>query len=126
MLAGRGPAALSVTYSDSPDPDLPMLIRIVRMTFRPDAVDEFLALFDASSPRIRRFDGCRHLELWQDADRPTVCTTYSLWTDEEALEAYRRSDLFVTTWQAAKALFDAAPEASSHTRIRQIDSAEAS
>lgn len=103
-----------------------MLIRIVRMTFRPNAVDEFLALFDASSPRIRQFDGCRHLELWQDASQANVCTTYSLWTGEEALERYRRSDLFRSTWEAAKALFAAPPEASSHTRIRLADSAGAS
>ncbi len=41
-----------------------MLIRLVRMTFRPDALEAFLALFDASAPQIRAFPGCRHLELW--------------------------------------------------------------
>lgn len=101
--------------------NLIVLIRIVRMTFRPDAVIDFLALFDASSPQIRQFAGCHHLELWQDSAQPNVCTTYSLWAGEDALETYRRSDLFRSTWLDAKALFAAPPEASSYSRIRLVD-----
>ncbi len=97
-----------------------MLIRIVRMTFRPEAVGEFLTLFDASSDRIRDFEGCHHLELWQDADHDYVFTTYSLWTDAEALDSYRESDVFRSAWNAAKALFDAPAEASSHTKAREV------
>ncbi len=82
-----------------------MLIRIVRMTFRPDKLDAFQALFDQSKHHIRAFPGNHHLELLRDPDHPHVRMTYSLWTSAEALEAYRQSDLFRTTWAATKALF---------------------
>lgn len=97
-----------------------VLIRIVRMTFQPQSVDEFLLLFDDSSNLIRAFEGCHHLELWQDADQPYVFTTYSLWTDARALDAYRESDLFKSTWKRAKTLFAEPPEAHSQLRIREV------
>jgi quinol monooxygenase YgiN len=95
-----------------------MLVRIVRMTFAPDAVGPFLDQFDESAPRIRAFPGCHHLELWRDLDAPHVCATHSHWESEEALEQYRHSDLFRTTWAAVKPLFDGRPEAHSYTVAR--------
>ena len=93
-----------------------MLLRTVRMTFRPDRLDAFLALFADARPRIRAAPGCHHLELWQDARFPNVLTTYSEWDDADALDAYRRSDLFRTTWARTTPLFAAAPVAHSQTR----------
>ncbi len=88
-----------------------MMRRIVRMVFRPEAVDAFLQIFDESKERIRAFPGCLHLELWRDRSRPEVCFTYSIWTGPEALEAYRHSDLFRTTWARTKVLFADRPRA---------------
>ena len=93
-----------------------MLLRTVRMTFRPDRLDAFLALFAEARPRIRAAPGCRHLELWQDTRFPNVVTTYSEWDDAEALDAYRHSDLFRSTWARTTPLFAAAPVAHSQTR----------
>lgn len=95
------------------------------MTFRPDARDEFLDLFDTSAPKIRAFEGCRHLELWEGQRFPNVCTTFSLWTDEEALERYRQSTLFRETWQKVRPLFAAAPVAHSHAVLRAAGGIEA-
>ena len=53
-----------------------MIIRVVRVTFAPAHVPAFLALFRASWARIRQQPGCRHLELWQDADHPATYCTY--------------------------------------------------
>ena len=83
------------------------------MTFRPDAVDDFLVLFDGAAPQIRAFPGCRHLALWQDDRFPNLLTTYSHWSDAEALERYRQSALFKATWAQTKRLFAAPPEARS-------------
>lgn len=82
-----------------------MLIRLVRMTFREDKLLDFQAIFDQSKHRIRAFPGCRHLELLNDPDHPAVRMTYSLWDSADALDAYRRSELFRTTWATTKALF---------------------
>ncbi|MEM6646614.1 MAG: antibiotic biosynthesis monooxygenase family protein [Bacteroidota bacterium] len=89
---------------------MPHLRRIVRMTFRPDAVEAFVHLFETAAPHIRAFPGCHHLELWRDAEDATVFTTFSHWTDADALNAYRHSDLFRTTWAKTKPLFAAKPE----------------
>ncbi len=88
-----------------------MLIRIVRMTFRPDELDAFAAIFARSNERIRAFPGCQHLDLLRDLDNPDIRMTYSLWESADALEAYRRSELFRTTWAATKVLFAEKPVA---------------
>ena len=98
-----------------------VLIRLVRMTFRPDALDDFLALFDASAPKIRAFSGCRHLELWKDERYPNIVTTYSHWDDAHALHRYRHSALFKATWAEAKTLFAAPPEARSQHVLRAAE-----
>jgi quinol monooxygenase YgiN len=91
-----------------------MLVRTVQMTFKTDAIDDFLAVYDRSAPQIRDVEGCLHLELWEDSRYPGILTTHSRWKSEEALEAYRESDLFRNAWSAAKSLFAAPPRASSH------------
>ncbi|HYE96684.1 MAG TPA: antibiotic biosynthesis monooxygenase family protein [Rubricoccaceae bacterium] len=95
-----------------------VLIRTVRMTFRPDALEAFLDLFRASAPHIRAFPGCRHLALWADERFPNILTTYSLWDGPESLARYRESDLFRSTWARTTPLFAAPPVAhSQHTLI---------
>ena len=95
-----------------------MLIRVVRMTFHPGKLDAFLKRFDETSPEIRAFPGCQHLELWQDERYPNLLSTYSHWTDADALDRYRHSDLFKTTWAHTKPLFAAPPRAYSQHKIR--------
>lgn len=88
-----------------------MIKRIVKLTFREDAVPEFLAIFEASKEKIRAFEGNLHLELLRDTAQPNVLFTLSLWENEQALEAYRQSELFKSTWEKTKALFAGKAEA---------------
>jgi len=88
-----------------------MLTRIVRMTFVPEKVPVFLEIFRTSQDQIRQTPGCSFLELWQDADQPTIYCTHSRWESAEALNAYRRSELFGKVWPATKALFAAPAQA---------------
>jgi len=90
------------------------------MTFRPDAVPEFLAMFTETSPRIRGFAGCEHLELWEDLRFANVLSTYSVWEGAEALEAYRQSELFRTTWARTKRWFAAPPVAHSQRALAAL------
>lgn len=85
--------------------------RLVRMTFRENALEEFLELFHRSKNQIRSRPGCLHLELWQDAGAPHICTTYSIWESQDYLDEYRRSELFGQIWPATKTLFAEAPVA---------------
>ena len=81
------------------------MVRLVRMTFREDALRDFLTLFEKSAPLIRRFPGCLSLELLRDRRDARHLATLSRWTSPEALEAYRHSDLFRETWAKTKPLF---------------------
>ena len=88
-----------------------MIIRIVKMTFSPEKVDDFLKVFEASKSKIRNFEDCTHLDLLQDINDPSIFFTYSIWQSEEHLNKYRDSELFSTTWAKTKILFAAKPEA---------------
>lgn len=83
--------------------------RMVRMTFRPEALPVFDALFARTAPQIRAFAGCLHLELWHDPNHPHIRMTYSHWQDAAALDAYRHSALFRETWAQTKVLFAEKP-----------------
>ena len=97
-----------------------MLVRIVRMTFREDALPDFHAIFDRSKHQIRAFPGNRHLDLLRDPNQPSVRMTYSLWDSADALETYRRSDLFRTTWAATKVLFAEKAVAFSGEKLEEV------
>ncbi|GAB3641649.1 putative quinol monooxygenase [Spirosoma arcticum] len=98
-----------------------MLVRIVRMTFRDDALPDFHAIFDQSKHHIRAFPGNHHLELLADPGNPAVRMTYSLWNSADDLEAYRQSELFRTTWAATKVLFSEKPVAFSGERLEEVN-----
>jgi heme-degrading monooxygenase HmoA len=86
------------------------------MTFREDGVEPFLReVFEHSKDRIRTFPGCRHMELLQHTAQPHVLFTLSYWDDEAALDRYRNSELFQSTWAKTKALFAGKAEAWSVT-----------
>lgn len=88
-----------------------MIIRIVKMEFRSDAVSTFLQLFEERKQLIRSFEGCQHLELWHHATVENIFFTYSHWESEQALDKYRFSALFKDTWAKTRILFSEKPEA---------------
>lgn len=88
-----------------------MVIRVVRMHFKPENRQEFLMIFDKNMTAIRNFPGCTHLELLKDPDRENTYTTLSYWMEQKHLEAYRKSELFESVWSRVKLLFAARPEA---------------
>ena len=88
-----------------------MIIRIVKMVFKKEAVEAFKVLFDERKSLIRNFEGCTHLELWQDKINPQVFFTYSWWQSEADLDAYRTSHFFDDTWRLTKQKFADRPQA---------------
>jgi len=81
------------------------------MTFQPEQLDAFLAVFDANKENIRAVAGCERLELLQDIHQPAIIMTYSYWNSEADLENYRHSDLFKSVWSKTKPLFAERPQA---------------
>lgn len=81
------------------------------MTFRPGTEPDFRAVFQASAPVIRTFEGCLEVNAFNDIAQPNVYFTISKWATEEALNAYRNSDFFNATWAKTKVLFESRAEA---------------
>jgi len=90
------------------------LIRIVKMTFKEEDVETFRHIFEERKERIASFPGCSKLELLNDKN---IFFTYSAWDDVEALEKYRSSELFQSTWSLTKKLFAAKAEAWSVRKV---------
>ena len=93
-----------------------MLIRIVKLTFKPENIASFERIFESSKSKILAFPGCTFLELYQDINHSNVFFTYSFWENESNLEAYRNSDFYKDVWQTTKTLFSDKPEAWSVNR----------
>jgi len=88
-----------------------MIIRIVKMTFKPEEIKSFLLVFEKQKEFIAGFEGCTHLELLNDKNNPNIYFTYSHWKDEYYLELYRESDFFRNIWSGVKLKFASKPEA---------------
>ena len=87
------------------------------MRFQEDKIEAFLNNFEEVKHHIRNFEGNRFLELYQDKNDKRIFFTYSYWENEEALENYRKSDLFEGVWSYTKTLFSDKPEAWSVDRL---------
>ena len=98
-----------------------MIKRLVKLTFQSDKTDDFIVIFEASKRLIRNREGCQHVELLRDAAKPEVFFTLSLWDNEAALNAYRHSELFKTTWAKTKVLFSDKPQAWTTNLISQVE-----
>ena len=96
------------------------LIRVVRMTFRPEDASAFLENFEKNKLLIRNYPGCLQLELWEDENQKNIYITYSHWESEEALNQYRDSQLFKSIWSYTKTLFSEKPQAWSSKKIQEV------
>ena len=101
-----------------------MIVRIVKMEFKPECVHEFRSLFSRIKDKISNFEGCMHLELLNESGVSDVIFTYSIWRDESALNKYRFSELFRSTWTEIKHYFSAPAEAWSLESLERVKSYE--
>ena len=97
-----------------------MLIRIVRMTFQPEKVRDFLVIFENSKNKIKGSEGCQHLELMRDYHDENIFSTYSHWDNEEALNNYRNSEVFKQIWEETKDMFLEKPAVYSLKKFIQV------
>ena len=97
-----------------------MFVRIVKMSFKTDKIDDFLTNFNTHKEKIRNSKGCHLLELYRDKNHPNIFFTYSYWETEQNLEEYRNSNLFKSVWATTKVLFDSKPEAWSVDKVVRV------
>lgn len=97
-----------------------MVVRIVKMTFRPEACDDFIQLFETYHRQIRAAEGCLSLQMLRQDKESPVFFTYSTWKDESFIELYKQSDTFGVVWPKTKLLFAAPPEAWTCNSLYQL------
>jgi len=88
-----------------------MIKRIVKMSFAPEKVNDFVEVFKTNWTFINDFEGRIHVELLQDELHSNIFYTYSLWQSEAHLNTYRDSELFSKVWGKTKVLFNDKPQA---------------
>lgn len=98
-----------------------MLVRIVKMTFDPEKIDDFQETFHKIKDKIVAFDGCQLVELYQDKNNKCIFFTYSYWKSEAHLESYRNSSFFKEVWSGTKKMFSAKAEAWSVDKIVSLN-----
>jgi len=99
---------------------MPMVIRIVKLSFHHENIEVFLANFETNKTEIRNFPGCEKLELLRDKSETNIFFTYSYWNSERDLETYRNSELFKGIWAKTKILFNNKPSAWSVERLAEL------
>jgi len=88
-----------------------MLTRLVKLTLEEDKVNQFLQIFEERRALIAETEGCLNVTLLQDIHHPHIVFTHSQWLDEQALNRYRDSALFIDTWKLVKPLFKSPAQA---------------
>ena len=88
-----------------------MITRIVKMKFKVDGIDTFIEFINSRVDTIRAFEGCEGLKILRDERDPSIIFTYSLWKNDQSLQAYRSSEFFKETWKVTKSFFMDKPEA---------------
>jgi quinol monooxygenase YgiN len=83
-----------------------LITRVVKLTFKPEFINEFITIFKESKSFIKSFEGNVYLALMNDKNNKNTFFTISQWESEEALNAYRQSDYFQSVWSRTKALFE--------------------
>lgn len=88
-----------------------MLVRVVKMQFDINFIEEFKILFTEVKPKISNFEGCLSVKLLQHETDLGIWFTVSQWRSADDLANYRKSDLFIETWAIVKPNFTAKAEA---------------
>lgn len=97
-----------------------MIKRIVKLTFKPENVENFKEIFRESRYKIVQSKGCHSVEVLQGINEPNIFFTFSIWDSEADLNLYRHSELFQRTWQKTKVLFLEKPEAWSVDSLERV------
>ena len=87
------------------------LQRIVKMSFQPEKVNDFLRLYSEVQHKISSFPGCHGVKLLREKKEGSIFFTYSVWDSERDLNSYRSSELFSRVWKEMKSYCNDRPEA---------------
>lgn len=87
------------------------LQRIVKMTFKEEHCSDFENYFSEIKEQVGGQPGCSGVNLLKDKSGSGIYFTYSIWDNEDSLNAYRHTPLFGQVWPKVKAWFADKPQA---------------
>ena len=88
-----------------------MILRLVKMHFRPEETDRFLEYFESIKDTIQEMPGILNLKLYQDEGDKNIIFTHSTWLNEKYIEMYKTTPEFAQIWPYTKSLFASKPMA---------------
>ncbi|WP_213959707.1 putative quinol monooxygenase [Variovorax sp. dw_954] len=90
---------------------------LARITFKPEAAAQGLAIMTELAARSREEKGCAAYQLFQQAEAPHVFQTVEEWADKAAADAHMATPHVGAAVAAAGPLFGAPPEILAYTRL---------
>ncbi|MEJ8845946.1 putative quinol monooxygenase [Variovorax rhizosphaerae] len=90
---------------------------LARITFKPEAASQGLAIMTELAARSREEKDCVSYVLFQQADAPHVFQTVEEWSDKAAADAHMVTPHVGAAVAAAGPLFGAPPEILAYTRL---------
>lgn len=88
-----------------------MILRLVKMKFKPEESANFEAFFYSIKDTIEAMPGILSVKLYQDEDDENIFFTHSIWLNTSSLDAYRTSEFFSEIWPKTKTMFADKPMA---------------
>ena len=88
-----------------------MIVRIVKMKFKKEKINDFIKFSKEIKPIIKEQTGCLFLDILQDVKDKEIFFTCSHWNNEDDLNNYKETDFFKNVWPKAKEWFAGKPEA---------------
>lgn len=98
-----------------------MIIRVVKLQFKKEDLEEALSKLSGIAPTVRSMEGCQFLEIGVRSRDKGLVVTYSYWDDVDYLNAYRTSEEFKEFWSSIKPLFAEKAEAWSLERVVRME-----
>ncbi len=84
-----------------------MIKVVVKVTVKPECVEEFKALCQDFLKKTREEEGCISTELYEGMFEPNVYSFIDEWKDMATLEAHNKSEHFNSTTPLFAAMFSA-------------------
>jgi quinol monooxygenase YgiN len=87
------------------------ITRIVKMTFKPEHINDFSEYFISIKDKVAGQPGCNGVKLLKEIDETGVFFTYSNWDSVDDLNNYRHTETFGKIWPTVKNWFATKAEA---------------
>jgi len=99
-----------------------MLTLMVKLSVKPEKVDEFLAALEVNGrSAVRDEPGCYRFDVSRGIDNPSIIYLYEVYADEAALDAHREAPHYIKWRDTVKDWYSAEAERALATTVVPTD-----